>query len=136
MGNPGAEDDGGHDPGGIPAPAAGLLFMWGPSRTGDGSAAPPAPQTSPADGDVPFGGAAGCVALYLLQPVPGRSAAGVLSGDAGGLLPLGMGLRGSNSGLFRPFVAFRWNPPGGNPEIFSKKRKFPLLKMEKMEYNR
>jgi hypothetical protein len=46
-----------------------------------------------------------------------------------------MALRTGGIGLFCPFVAFCRNPPEGNPEIFSKKRKFPLFKMEKMEYN-
>ena len=111
TGNPGPDGAGGHDPGGLPAPAPGVLSHRGNAGSRNGSSAAPPPPHPPADGAAAEPSAAGGMDLDLLRPVPGRSADRILSRHDGRLRPLGMVLWGSCVLLVRDFLAFRCKTP-------------------------
>ena len=115
--------------------APGLCTLRVAAGPGGRLSAPPGTAAPPADPDGDLPGADGLLAFCPLWHLPGGPAAGLLSGDDGGLCPVGSPFRQDDGGVLRRFLAFCGTSPENNPKNFSQISKFPLCKTEKMEYN-
>ena len=76
------------------------------------------------------------LAVSVLRALPGRPADGIFWQRRIGILALGAVLRPLYGGFLREIMARCCNSLEILSKIFSKNFKFPLCKMEKMEYNK